>query len=61
MFFITFETNVDALIRTIIIDTEDLFQTVHVPFTTQQELNIDNLAVSTKSIFGSYGLRITHD
>lgn len=61
MFFITFETNVDALIRTITIETEDLFQSVHVPFTTTQELNIENLAVSTKSVFGSYGLRITHD
>lgn len=61
MFFITYETNVDALIRTITIDTEDLFQPVHVPFTTLQELNIDMLAVSTKSVFGSYGLRIIHD
>ena len=61
VFFITYENNVDALIRTITIDTEDLYQPVHVPFITIQEHNIDNLAVSTKSVFGSYGLRISHD
>lgn len=61
VFYITYETNVDALVRTITIDTEDLFQPVVVPFTTKQELDIGNIAVSTKSIFGSYGLRVIHD
>lgn len=60
VFFISLSKNADMLIRTIKIKTEDLTQVVYVPFDTIYEHQIAQLLVSTKLIFGSYGLQI-HD
>ena len=58
-FFITLETDFDFLVRTITINIKDLvLDKVCVPFITSTEEKIDNISISTKSLFSSYGLTI---
>lgn len=63
VFFVTSETDLDFLIRTIFIDTDELManKVVSVPFEHSIESNIKNISVSTKLVFSSYNLKVVHD
>jgi hypothetical protein len=63
VFFVTLETDFDFLIRTIVIDIEQLLSTdaVSIPFTTAFELHIDDISMSTRVLLKDYNLRITHE
>jgi hypothetical protein len=57
VFFITLETDMDFLIRTISVDCDQLVQTgVNVVFENAAEYNIDKLAISSKLVFADYKL-----
>jgi len=63
LFFIILENDYDFLIRTIIIDSNDLFskQCIGVAFESDFELKIDKINIATKLIFESQKLRIIND
>jgi hypothetical protein len=63
VFFVTLENDFDFLIRTIFISTQDLLQAdcVTVPFESKSEYKIEKIAISSKLVFQSYGLRIKHE
>jgi hypothetical protein len=51
-------SDLNFLIRTIILSSSDLIlDKIIVPFEFEAETQIDNLAVSTKIVFSSYGLK----
>ena len=58
VFFIILEHDYDFLIRSILIDANDLLShpKVTVPFTTDIEQQIDRISIATKLTFESYGL-----
>lgn len=63
VFFVTLESDLDFLVRTIYVDLQDLLdQTViNIPFTTSLEHKIDKISISSKLVFKSYGLKVTHE
>jgi hypothetical protein len=59
VFFVTIESDLNFLIRTIVINPIDLISDkVCIPFTTNIEAQIDKIAISTKIVFSSYSLKI---
>lgn len=63
VFFVTLETDFDFLIRTIVVDTQELIaqEQVVVPFDSNVEHHIDKISIGSKLVFKSYGLRVTHE
>ena len=63
VFFVTLETDFDFLIRTIFIETIDLFSSasVVVPFESKVEYTIDKISISSKLVFKNYGLKVIHE
>jgi hypothetical protein len=58
-FFITLNTDLDFLIRTIDIDLKLLVaDKVIVPFQTNLETQIDIISISSKTVFDRYGLKV---
>jgi hypothetical protein len=59
-FFIILESDFDFLIRTIIINCQDLLgrSKVAIPFENDLESHIDKITMATKLTFQSYGLKI---
>ena len=58
VFFVTMASDLNFLIRTIVLNPSDLIlDKVTVPFESTLETQIDNLALSTKIVFSSYGLK----
>jgi len=63
VFFVTLEDDFDFLIRTIIINVQDLILSnleYVVPFQNSIESKIDKISISSKLVFKSYGLRIVN-
>jgi hypothetical protein len=61
-FFITLENDFDFLIRTIDITLTSLISDkVVVPFETNLESQIDQISISSKTVFDSYGLKVWKD
>lgn len=63
VFFVTLEHDYDFLIRTIIIDIDELLtkDAVGVVFDSNFEKDISKLAITTKKTFKTYGLREIHE
>jgi hypothetical protein len=63
VFFVTLETDFDFLIRTIFIETVDLFSSecVRIPFESKVEHDIDKISISSKLVFKNYGLKVIHE
>jgi len=61
VFFVTLESDLNFLVRTIYIDLKELLAHgfVQVPFTTSIEYKIDKISISSKLIFKTYGLKVT--
>jgi hypothetical protein len=59
LFFIILESDYDFLIRTIVIDSEQIIKNycVGFPFESEIESQIDKISVATKLVLESYGLR----
>lgn len=58
VFFVNMASDLNFLIRTIVINPSDLISDkVCIPFESVMELQIDKLALSTKIVFSSYGLK----
>jgi len=62
-FFVTLDTDFDFLVRTIIIDTEDLLkdEQILIPFESKFELDINKISISTSTVFDSYGLKVCYE
>jgi len=62
-FFVTLENDLDFLIRTIVVDTNDLVYKgiAVVPFEEDIEEEINRISISSKMIFKNYKLRIVHE
>ena len=61
-FFITLENDFDFLIRTIDIELSSLISDkVTVPFESNLESHIDQISISSKTVFDSYGLKVWKD
>jgi hypothetical protein len=59
VFFITMASDLNFLIRTIVLTPADLIlDKITIPFESTTEAHIDNIALSTKIVFSSYGLKI---
>jgi hypothetical protein len=63
VFFVTLESDLDFLVRTIYIDLQQLLDSscVKIPFTTSLEHKIDKISISSKLVFKSYGLKVIHE
>lgn len=63
LFFITLESDFDFLIRTIHINAQELIDNdaVEVPFISNNEHDINKISISSKLVFRSYNLKITHE
>ena len=63
VFFVTLETDLDFLIRTIYIELQDLItrDKVAVPFDSNIEQHIDKISIGSKLVFKSYGLKVIHE
>jgi hypothetical protein len=63
VFFVTLESDLDFLVRTIYIDLQQLLDTssIKIPFTTSLEHKIDKISISSKLVFKSYGLKVIHE
>lgn len=63
VFFVTLENDLDFLIRTIYVDLQQLLDSdsIEIPFTTTLEHKINNISISSKLVFKSYGLKVTHE
>jgi len=61
--FVSLESDLNQLIRTIYIDTSKLINGNKViePFVSYLENDINNIVVSSKLVFESYGLKIIHE
>jgi len=59
-FYVTLEENINRLVRPIELQLRNIVSngTVKVPFTTEQELQIDNISMFTLPFFESYGMKI---
>ena len=58
VFFVTMASDLNFLIRTIVLSPADLISDrVVVPFESTMETKIDKLSLSTKIVFASYGLK----
>jgi len=57
-FFITREDNINVLYRIIEIKIKDLIQAIEIPFITEEEKDIENIAMFTLPFFESYGMTI---
>ena len=61
LFFVTLDTNVNLLVRTIEIDLKELINStegISVPFISKFESSINDINLSTRRFFDSYGLVI---
>lgn len=58
LFFVTLDTNVNLLVRSIEIDLKQLISvdSISVPFVSKFENNINDINISTRRFFDSYGL-----
>lgn len=63
IFFVTLENDFDFLIRTIVIDINDLLssESIAVDFDSKFENDISKISISTRTIFKTYKLKVTHD
>jgi hypothetical protein len=63
VFFVTLENDSDFLIRTIFIATEELLTSdcVTVPFESNIETRLDKIAISSKLVFKTYGLKVIYE
>lgn len=62
IFFATLETDFDFLIRTIVINVDNITSgKVKIPFESNFEHKIDKISLSTKNVFKSYKLKVIHD
>lgn len=63
VFFVTLESDLDFLVRTIYIDLQYLLdqKSVEIPFNTSLEHKIDKISISSKLVFKSYGLKVIHE
>jgi hypothetical protein len=63
VFFVTLESDLDFLVRTIYIDLQQLLDSncIKIPFTTSLEHKIDKISISSKLVFKSYGLKVIHE
>lgn len=61
--FVSTNLDLDVLIRSMYIDTELLLNSnkISIPFENYIEADIDKLVVSSKSVFNTYGLKITNE
>ena len=59
-FYVTYESNINRLIRTIEIQLRNLVGngTLKIPFTTEHELKVDEISMFTLPFFESYGMKI---
>lgn len=60
-FFITRENNINVLYRIIEIQIKNLIESVEIPFTTDEEKDIKNIAMFTLPFFESYGMTVYED
>lgn len=61
-FFVILENDYDLLIRTIVLDTQQLFnETIYIPFENRYEHNISSISIATKSVFKTYRLDIINE
>lgn len=63
LFFVTLTDDFDFLIRTIPIDATELLdnESVSIPFTSNLELDIKQISISSKLAFKTYNLKITYE
>lgn len=62
VFFVTLDDDFDFLIRTIFINTSDLLSgEVVIPFDSSFEKDSSKVSISSKLVFKSYGLKVTHE
>ena len=63
VFFVTLENDSDFLIRTIFIATQELLTSdcVTVPFESDIENKIEKIAISSKLVFKTYGLKVIYE
>lgn len=63
LFFVTLETDLDFLIRTVPVKVDDLLMLdkVVIPFENNLEKNIGKISISSKMIFKNYKLKVIHD
>lgn len=62
-FFVTLESDLDFLIREIVVDVQELLthQTMIVPFSCKLEHDISKISIGTRLIFKSYKLRVINE
>lgn len=63
VFFVMLETDFDFLIRTIILEAQQLVQhdRIKIPFESRLEKQIDKISISSKLVFKSYKLKVVYD
>jgi len=63
VFFVTLESDLDFLVRTIYINLQQLLDqdSIEIPFNTSLEHKIDKISISSKLVFKSYGLKVIHE
>jgi hypothetical protein len=63
VFFVTLENDPDFLIRTIFINTQDLFSMdcVTAPFESTFEKDISKISISSRIVFKNYKLRVVYE
>lgn len=61
--FITFANDLNILVRTINLEASALIfkEKIYIPFDFEIERDISKITISTKLVFETYGLRITHE
>lgn len=62
-FFVTLETDFDFLIRTIVVDVQEMLlrKSVKVPFTSSFETDNKKISIGTRLVLRSYSLRIINE
>jgi hypothetical protein len=60
VFFVTLENDFDFLVRTIVLNNEDLMakEKIQIPFEHDIETQINKITISTKIVYQSYGLLV---
>lgn len=63
LFFVTLESDLDLLVRTIIVDADELMDNYHVtvPFENEIEHEITKISISTRKNFKNYKLKVVYD
>lgn len=63
VFFVTLESDLDFLVRTIYVDVQHLLasNSIKIPFTTSLEHKINKISISSKLVFKSYGLKVIYE